>query len=444
MVFHKHRAEREAEKEAQKYRAALSNWQTQHERYANLVEVAEGFDGSSTDEIMLKPEEALFYQVINCALVEERRGKGTYQGGSTGVSIPIGSLGGRSVRYRVGASRGHYVQGAPVATAIDIGTAYITDQRVVFAGNNQTRECLFVKMIGVSHDDASGETTISMSNRQKPTVIHYGPQIAGEVDFRLELAVAHFKGTVPHLVTQMRVQLAQIDAERPGGPAAGASIAPAPPSGATSSASSIPLAAAPELPLVEPADRDAGWEYLYLASELARGLDACAPQYARYQSQATDPPGEPVADPGGYVKVLGDQILGVVTSGVDHAVAPDVFEHAVGKPGEPGDEAAIRALAAELTGVYAAMISWGIAVRSVAVDPKWRPAYAALAKYVSLPLHQFQDFSAEFSATMGGAIGDIRAGKPQGEEFDFTLKLSVDPTAEAEFDAALAAVQAGG
>jgi hypothetical protein len=129
----------------------------------------------------------------------------------------------------------------------------------------------------------------------------------------------------------------------------GASIAADPPSGATSSASSIPLAGAPERPVVEPADHDAGWGYLYLASELARGLDACAPQYARYQSQATDAPGERMADPGGYVKVLGNQILGVVTSGVNHAVAPDVFERAVGKPGEPGDEAAIRDLAAELT-----------------------------------------------------------------------------------------------
>jgi hypothetical protein len=90
------------------------------------------------------------------------------------------------------------------------------------------------------------------------------------------------------------------------------------------------------------------------------------------------------------------------------------------------------------------MISWRIAVRSVAVDPKWRPAYAALAKYVSLPLHQFQDFSAEFSATMERAMGDLRAEKPQGKEIDFTLKLSVDPAAVEEFDAALAAVQAGG
>ncbi len=149
-----------------------------------------------------------------------------------------------------------------------------------------------------------------------------------------------------------------------------------------------------------------------------------------------------MADPGANVRVLADQMFAVVESGVDHALAADVMERAVGKPGEPGDAAAIRALAAELTGVYATMISWGIAVRSAGVDPKWRPAYAALANYVSLPLHQFQDFSAVFSARVGSAMADIRAGKPPGEEIDLTLKLSVDPTATAEFDNALAALRA--
>jgi hypothetical protein len=91
---------------------------------------------------------------------------------------------------------------------------------VVFVGNNQTRECLFAKTIGFSHDDSLGETTISVSNRQKPTVIHYGPAIAGEVDFRIELAVAHFRGTVPQLVSQIQTELAQIESERPRDPAA--------------------------------------------------------------------------------------------------------------------------------------------------------------------------------------------------------------------------------
>jgi hypothetical protein len=126
---------------------------------------------------MLKSGETLFCKVTNVSLVEERRGKGHYQGGSTGFSIPVGSVGGRSVRYRIGASRGHYVQGAPSPTAIDTGTMFVTNQRVVFRGTKQTRECAFAKLIGFQHS-VDGSTTFSVSNRQKPTTIHYGPSIS--------------------------------------------------------------------------------------------------------------------------------------------------------------------------------------------------------------------------------------------------------------------------
>ena len=213
-MFEKHKAE----KAQKQYQQALEQWQQLHDGYAQYLEIAQSFDGAASDELMLKSGEALFYQVTGCALVEERRGAGHYQGGSTGVSIPIGSIGGRSVRYRVGANRGHYVQGESVPTAVDQGTVFITNQRVVFAGSKATRECLFSKLIEISHDDAAGETTISMSNRQKPTVIHYGPALAGTFDFRLELAIADFKNTVPQFVEQMRQQLSQIEAEQPKAP----------------------------------------------------------------------------------------------------------------------------------------------------------------------------------------------------------------------------------
>ena len=208
---------RKAEKAAKELAAALATWTHERDGYAQLLEVAKHFPGSATDDILLKPGEALFYSVTGSALIEERKGKGTYHGGSAGVSIPIGSIHGRSVRYRVGATRGHYVQGAPVQTAVDRGTTYITNQRVVFQGAKQTRECLFTKLIAASRDDAAGETTLSVSNRQKPTTIHYGPSIAGDFNFRLELALAHFEGTVPELVAQMQEHLNQIETQRPGG-----------------------------------------------------------------------------------------------------------------------------------------------------------------------------------------------------------------------------------
>jgi hypothetical protein len=436
-MFEKHKAKKAAEE----YQKALAQWQKVRDDYANRVEIAQGYNGAPTDEIMLQAGEALFYKVSNCSLVEERRGQGHYQGRSTGVSIPIGSLGGRSVRYRVGATRGHFVQGTPTPTAIDNGTVFITDQRVVFVGNNQTRECLFAKTIGVAHDDSLGETTISVSNRQKPTVIHYGPAIAGDVDFRIELAVAHFKGTVPQLVNQMQAQLAQIEAERPIDPAGAAPTATV---GSTpvpqSPPASAPTSSGPSLPVVPPADHEDGWEWLYFASELARGLAACHPEYSKYQSHAVAVDGEPVADPGTNIGLLSNEMSADIDK-ANRLLDPALMERAFGPPGKPGDEDVIRSVTAGLTSFYGEMISWGLRVRNADVEPKWRPAYAALSEYVNLPLHQFQDFSADMSARMKQLVADVRAGKNPTGEIDLTLKLTVDPDVVKELDAAVDAVR---
>ncbi|MGA2471632.1 MAG: hypothetical protein ABSG64_13200 [Solirubrobacteraceae bacterium] len=200
------------------YQRDLAHWQALRDGYAHMLEVAEKFNGASEAEIMLAPGEALFFKVTGTSLVEERRGQGTYAGRSQGVSIPIGSIHGRSVRYRVGATRGHYVQGASTPTAIDTGTVFITNKRVVFAGARQTRECLFAKLIGFEHSDSEGSTTFSVSNRQKPTTVHYGPNLAADFDFRLDLALAHYRKTVPDVVAQLQRDLAQIDAQRPNAP----------------------------------------------------------------------------------------------------------------------------------------------------------------------------------------------------------------------------------
>jgi hypothetical protein len=121
------------------------------------------------------------------------------------------------LRFRVGASRGHYARAAPVATAIDTGTVFITNQRVIFQGTKQTRECLFAKLIGYQNLP-DGSTVLSVSNRQKPPVIHYGTKIAEWFDFRLELALAHYRGTVASLLDQLHQQQEQLVQARPAPP----------------------------------------------------------------------------------------------------------------------------------------------------------------------------------------------------------------------------------
>lgn len=439
---------RKAEKAARAQADALASWTQERDGYAHLLDIAKGFAGSSTNDIMLKSGEALFYSVTGTALIEDRMGKGTYQGKSAGVSIPIGSVHGRSVRYRVGATRGHYVQGAPVATAVDRGTTYITNQRVVFAGAKQTRECIFAKLIGASRDDGAGETTFSVSNRQKPTTIHYGPALSGNFNFRLELALAHFKGTVSEMVAQMKTQLAQIDAERPGGalPAAPSGVAPTPQAAAPPPPLAPPPLPPPRLPVgttadvVPPPDHEGGWEYLYLASELSRGLSLYQGLYGEYQSQIVAPTGEHIADPAANVRLMASQISDVVAAATG-ALSAESLERAFGPPGSPGDEAAIRDVANQLVTAFGQLAAWGIKVRNSEVDPAWQPAYLALSKYVGLPLHQFQDFSAAFSAATARVVAELRAGQTPTESITLSLIITIDPNATAEFNAALEALK---
>jgi hypothetical protein len=205
---------RRERKAAARYQAALEHWQHQRDGQAAALALAQTFKGEATTELLLHQGEALFAKVTNVGLVEERKGPGHWQGGSSGVSIPVASLGGHAVRYHVGATRGHYVQGTPHPTAIDTGTVFITNQRLVFTGHAQTRECAFAKLLGYQHG-ADGSTTLSVSNRQRPVTIYYGAAIKGWVELRLDLALAQFRGEVPAFVQRLQQGLATLDGEKP-------------------------------------------------------------------------------------------------------------------------------------------------------------------------------------------------------------------------------------
>jgi hypothetical protein len=210
-VFEDHKAKKAAEA----HERAVAEWQSQRDGYAGLLDVVRHFPGTTSDSLMLGAGESVFFTVTHASLIEDRRGPGHYAGHSQGVSIPIAHVAGRPIRYRVGVNKGHFVQGTPIPTAIDTGTVFITNRRVIFQGTKQTRECAFAKLIGFQSDDSGGSTTFSVSNRQKPTTIHYGPALSADVDFRLDLALAHFRGDVSPLVRQLEERLADLDAHRP-------------------------------------------------------------------------------------------------------------------------------------------------------------------------------------------------------------------------------------
>ena len=213
-MFKAHRARKAQEA----YEAAHAEWEVALEGLSEIIEFARSGKGvPAPSDLVLHQGEHLLLQVAGASLVEDRRGAGHWQGGSQGVSFPIGSIGGRSVRYRVGRTRGHYVQGEPVATAIDAGSFYVTNERAIFRGATQSRVCPWSKLLS-AQTDPGGTVTLASSNRQKVTVIHTGREIAWTVDTRMRLGIAEWQGHVDAFIESLQAELETVRAVEPGRP----------------------------------------------------------------------------------------------------------------------------------------------------------------------------------------------------------------------------------
>ena len=196
------------------YGEQLHEWQEQVDglrEYLQLVDTFPGLD--SAPGLVLKAGETVFGAVNGAGLVETRVQGGHFVSGSSGFSFPVGSIGGRSIRYRVGRTRGHFVQGAPVAAAVDRGMLAITSQRALFVGARQTRECLFAKLLGYRHD--GGEITLSVSNRKQPLTVHYGTELDDWFVERFELALATYRGTRAQLHDQIQGLIGAAEQHKP-------------------------------------------------------------------------------------------------------------------------------------------------------------------------------------------------------------------------------------
>lgn len=164
-----------------------------------------GIDAPGFEE---KKGERTFAIMEGVALIEPRRQPGTVQGRSSGYSFRIA----KGVNYRVGASKGTYVSGPDVPTPIDVGTAFVTNQRVVFRGNKATREWAWSKLISLDHDDDLPWTSLPVSNRQKTSGLLYDEPNSLLIRYRLQQGLAHSQGKVEALTAELEQQLRELHA----------------------------------------------------------------------------------------------------------------------------------------------------------------------------------------------------------------------------------------
>jgi hypothetical protein len=211
-----HRKERKAAEAAAREHEELEKHRAQLTQYLDAAKTFEGETASEAGSdcpVALKKGERVYMVGQGCALVEPRRGPGHWQGFNQGVSVHV--PGTKSMRYRVGATRGTYIQGEERPTAIDTGVVVITNQRAVFMGEKQTREWSWAKLIGLTHAADAPWTAISVNNRQKTSGFAYDTEHSDDIRFRLDLAISRALGTTDELVAQIEGGLAALPAPEP-------------------------------------------------------------------------------------------------------------------------------------------------------------------------------------------------------------------------------------
>jgi len=196
----------------------LAAWTTHHQNLVNLIAYAKTLGSGDGLNIVLHVNERVAGYITGTGLVEDRVTGGHYVGGSRGISVPLGSIGGHTVRTYVGSSSGHYVKGVPTPTAIDTGTFYITNQRLVFVGAKKTIDMPLDKVVSLQRSDSSPVLVVSLSNHVKNIELSYGSAVAPKANLWLSMALAHHQGHPEIVVHQLEAELAALDAQKPVAP----------------------------------------------------------------------------------------------------------------------------------------------------------------------------------------------------------------------------------
>ena len=223
-------AERKAKAAADVYAASYSAWKAEDDKINEYITVVtdcangrihEQLVDQSDYGFMLNADELPVGYLPTALYLEVVRAPAQYSGGYGGVSFPL--FGG--IRLNTGRTGGKITPGQESIETTDEGTAIITTERIMFTGSVRSAEWKFSKMLSVTHAPA-GYSVFAMSGNRKPAGIAFGPDVATEVQFRIELAAAIARNRLPQYLAELQAEKAQHDSFMPVPPAPPASTTP--------------------------------------------------------------------------------------------------------------------------------------------------------------------------------------------------------------------------
>ena len=117
-----------------------------------------------------------------------------------------------------------------------------------------------------------------------------------------------------------------------------------------------------------------------------------------------------------------------------HLFDPDVQKQAFGRPGEPGDEALIQALANRTMERYRELMAWGLDLRAARVPSDFRSVYQLAADMAAKPIEEIRGYVEDIVEAMD-ALPRRLGGQTTGPvEIVITLTLTMDDEAVQAFD----------
>lgn len=130
--------------------------------------------------------------------------------------------------------------------------------------------------------------------------------------------------------------------------------------------------------------------------------------------------------------------ISVIIDSLNTAIRSDIFEDAIGPPGEAGDPGKILHAASRIVRLYEDMLLWAERVRGLALPSEHRRVTEALARFVRQPIDELRAFVHRFAEQ----VDDIPTAIAEGRQvvIDETITFKIDSDAMQELDKGLDAL----
>ena len=130
-------------------------------------------------------------------------------------------------------------------------------------------------------------------------------------------------------------------------------------------------------------------------------------------------------------------LSGTIVERLDQVLESSRVGAAFGDEHTPSNEANIRALATDIIGIYADLLSWGRMTQGCRVEARFALLYRALANLVRSPLRSVEDFVDDVTERANTLDHELSAGLTPIVTFSLTLRLTIDDLDLAAYKEAL-------